>query len=514
MNCRLISNLSLAALSVFHSTHSCAQNGAPAPAVYAITNAKIEIGNGTIIKRGTIVVRNGKIEAVGENVIPPADAQIIKGDDLVILPGFVDGFASRGLKLPAANADQDNKPDYATFAPARMRLANRKGVRPEIQAADVLDMTTAIVDSARKAGFTTVFVAPNDGLINGTGALVLLNGQPRRESVLRAEVAMSMGFRSGGGGNEFESRGYPSSLMGVIAQMRQVFLDAQLYRQTQQRFAKGDTVRRPPDDPVLAAMQPLLNNALPVVFDADTENQIVRVINLSDELKWKPILNGGKEAYRQAATLATRQIPVLLTLDIGAEPGSKKGKREQDNPKPNAPITQPPSDPITKQPNDPKPQITDDPITDEAEVEAAETELPPVVLADRKRIWREKVGTAAALHKAGVTFGFSTKGMRDVSAFLPNLRKVIQAGLPHDAAIMALSLMPSRIFGVERLLGTLEAGKIASVVVLSGELENEKSKVRYLIVDRELVDMSRAAPPGQTGRNPLPFDKDGGGEGR
>jgi len=508
LNCRPISNLSLALFGIFYSQNVFAQNGVPAPAVYAITNAKIEIGNGTILKKGTIVVRNGKIESVGENIVPPADAQIIKGEGLVVLPGFVDGFASRGLKLPAAQAEQDSKPDYATFAPARMRTANRKGVRPEIQAADVLDMTKPIIDAARIAGFTTVFVAPNDGLINGTGALVLLNGQPRRESILRADVAMSMGFRSGGNGSEFESRGYPSSLMGVMAQMRQVFLDAQLYRQTQQGFAKGGAVR-PPDDPVLAAMQPLLNNALPVVFDADTENQIVRVMNLSTELKLKPILNGGKEAHKQAQILATRQIPVLLTLDIGAEPGSKeeKGKKGEEEKKPADLPTQNPNDPVTQRPNDPK---TDDPITGEAEVETAETELPPVVLADRKRIWKETVGTAAALHKAGVTFAFSTKGMRDVSAFLPNLRKVLQAGLPHDAAIMALSLMPSRIFGVERLLGTLEAGKIASVVVLSGELENAKSKVRYLMIDRELVDMNRAAPSGQTGRNPMPFDKDSG----
>src|SRR5262245_36462215 len=98
----------------------------PAPPVFAIVGAKIEIGDGSVIEKGTVVLRDGVIAAVGADVKAPPEAEVIKGDGLVVYPGFVDAYSARGLKLPDPQPDQDIRLNPGETAPAAMRDANRK----------------------------------------------------------------------------------------------------------------------------------------------------------------------------------------------------------------------------------------------------------------------------------------------------------------------------------------------------------------------------------------------------
>src|SRR5205823_3991120 len=102
-------------------------------------------------------------------------------------------------------------------------------------------------------------------------------------------------------------------LLGVFAQIRQTLLDARWYRLQQKAF-EGGGARRPPYDDSLAALLPALDGTLPVMFEAESENEIVRALRLAEEFGLRPIVRGGTDAWKQGAELAKRQVPVLVGL--------------------------------------------------------------------------------------------------------------------------------------------------------------------------------------------------------
>ncbi len=541
--------------------------------VYAIVGARIEIGNGKIIEKGTVLLRDGLIEAVGANVKVPPEAEIIKGDGLTVYPGFIDTHVIRGVTPPDAVATPDPSYDTTNGAPPYMREANRKGIRPELRAGDYLTLTDDITRPARASGFTTELIMPSGGTINGTGALVNLNGLGRRDTLLRPGIAMSFTFRTASNaaapGDFAAPRGYPGSLMGIMALTRQTLLDAQYYQTLETAFTKGGS-RRAPADESLLALQPVLNGTLPVLFDADSDNEIHRAMKMADEFGFKLMVSGGAEAYKSAGVLAQRKIPVLVSLNFGPEPGviaptfgpaagaggrggaggrpgggagagagagGRTGRRNrppQDTTAPPpqadesdavaAPPAAPPTTttaPPTTQPatnekpgqqqgqaTPPKPQTEDavapntapnqanrpaGPTADNAEDENAG--VPKVVIQERHAKWEEKVANAAKLNQAGVPFAFTTKGVRSQTEFLTNLRRAIKAGLPREAALRALTFGAAQLMGVDRQMGTIEPGKTAAIVVMSGDFVLPATRVRYLFIDKNKFEPDRDQGP-------------------
>ncbi len=523
---------------------------APFTGVFAITNARIEIGDGRVLEKGTVILRDGLIEAVGVGLTPPADAEIIKGDGLVVYPGFIDGHDTQGLKLPDPQPAQDTPPDTTQDAPPFMREANRKGVTPELRAMDCLAFTDATLNPLRLAGFTTAQVAPEPGTITGVSALVNLSGLPKRDCVVRPEVAMNFTFRTTGRG--FFGGGYPGSLLGIIANLRQTLLDANHYHALQTAFASGGG-KRPPADDVLAALQPVMNGTMPVIFNADSQNEIYRAAKIADEFGLRLEISGGAEAYKWAGVLAKRQIPIFVGVNFGTEPvvdkpaappapktpstgrpgvGKPAAGKPTVPPAGQTPPTAPPAGqtpPNAPPPDKPAPRPDDTqedarpipapadaktvPPTDAnakpADADASEEDdLPRLARQERHRKWEEKVANAAQLQKAGVLFAFSSRGVKSLPDFLPNVRRAIKAGLPKDAALRALTINPAKILGVDRQIGTIAAGKIAALVVMSGDFADEKSKVRYLFIDRAKIDPDNAPSPRLPGRPRFPVEEE------
>lgn len=517
--------------------------------VFAIVGARIEIGNGKIIPKGTVIIREGLIEAVGADVKVPLEAEIIKGDGLTVYPGFIDTHTTRGVTPPDAQPVQDTAPDTSAIAPPFMREANRKGVRPELRAADYLTLTDELLRPARLSGFTTEMITPTGGTITGKGVLVNLNGLPRRDSILRPNVAMNFAFRSGAAADG-SGRGYPSSLMGIMAFTRQTLLDAQYYKTLQTAFAQGSS-HRPPADEVLLALQPVLDGTLPVLYDADNENEIRRAIKMADEFGLKLILSGATEAYKVAPLLAQRKIPVLVSLNFGPEPGvvvpagsapgtpggtlrpgggrpGGGGRVRPGASPPAAGTTDPPVLPAAEPPvvadpgkqavphvpgTVPKPDKEDNVAPNAPPNQAnrpagatgtntaadnpddENSAVPKVVTEERHRKWEEKVNNALKLNQAGIPFAFATIGVRSQTEFLTNLRRAIKAGLPRDVALRALTLDAARLLGVDKQLGTVEAGKTAAIVVMSGDYVLPTTRVRYLFIDKNKFEPDRDQGP-------------------
>jgi imidazolonepropionase-like amidohydrolase len=258
--------------------------------------------------------------------------------------------------------------------------------------------------------------------------------------VVRAPVALHIEFANGARG-----AGYPVSLLGVISLVRQGFIDAQYQQAAEQRYAKGSVgQQRPAHDPALAALQPALEGKLPVAFDADGAREILRALDMSDAFKLSPVISGGREADQVTAELKSRNARVIYNLNFPTRPRALA---------PDA----------------------DEPIA-----------------ALRTRANAPKV--PAALAKSGVTFAFSSAGLRDPKDFVRNVARAVKEGLPPEAALRALTIDAARIAGASDRLGSIEQGKIANLVVATGDLFDDATRIRHVFVDGRSIAVEEPQP--------------------
>ena len=425
---------------------------ADAPNVYAIRGARIVTGAGTTIDAGTVVVRRGVIDEVGASVAVPPDATVIDGAGKIVYPGIIDLGNTRAADQPAPQLPQNIR------TTAELELWKRLQIlKPLARAADAVKVDDAELTRLASAGITTVLALPAGEVISGQSALVNVAAppdepqignivEPRRGLVLvKSPVALHVSFPDR---PRAAANGYPESLMGVIAFVRQSFLDAQRYAELRSAGSRALPSEQP-EDPALEAMQPAIDRKMPVAFEANEARQILRALKLAKELKLEPIVTGARHAEEVAADLKAQNVRVVYSLNY-------------------------PVRPRTLAPD------ADEPLS-----------------ALRERAQAPKVpGELAA---AGVNFAFSSSGLSDPKDFVKNAAKAVKAGLSADAAVRAMTLSAATLAGVSDRLGSIEKGKIANLVVADGDLFDEKTKITRVFVEGRSVALD-AAPPAPTGR--------------
>lgn len=271
-----------------------------AHADFVIVNARIELGDGKVIEKGSVYVKGDRIEAIGESVTAPSGVESVDATGMTVYPGFIDAYTTRGLKLPDAPAAATPPPATLT-APATMWPGNRKGIRAQVKAAESLNFS-AYVGDARTNGITTAAFFPGGATVRGSGAVApIVEG----DKLTGKEFGMEISFRSGSG------QGFPGSLMGVISLLRQTLYDAQ--RQSQ--------LSNPSKDADLDALVPLMKGQQPAVVFADTDVEILRALRLGEEFGFKVIIASGREGQKRAEQLAKAKVPVLAGISTGVEPG-------------------------------------------------------------------------------------------------------------------------------------------------------------------------------------------------
>jgi imidazolonepropionase-like amidohydrolase len=420
------------------------------PGTYAITNAKIVPVSGPTVEKGTIVIRDGIITAVGATVAAPADARIVDGNGLTVYPGLFDAHTSVGIPAPRAGAGggggggggggaPGGAPAGGISAPNSLYPA---GLQPELRAIDVLAVEGDVLDGPRGAGITTVLTAPRNGLFQGQAAVINLYGTSEQDMLVRAPVAQAMGFQPVRGG------GYPGSLLGVFSAQRQMLLDAQRYRELQAAYARNPRgMRRPDNDPSLAALTPVLSKEQPVLMLADTKREIERALDLANEFGLRAMIVGGQEAWMVADRLKKENVPVIATLNF--------------------------------------PRRT----------QAADADADPEPL----RTLQSRVDiprNPGKLASAGVKVAFTSAGVT-MTDFLPNLRKAVTDGMNKDAALRSVTMTPAELFGVADRLGSIEVGKIANLTMVRGDLFESSGRVTQVFVDGR--PFAVRAPAAETG---------------
>src|SRR5690349_7171350 len=249
----------LVALSLLSGSLNAQQRSATSGIdTYAITNARIVTVSGATIDRGTVVVRDGLIAAIGANVNAPPDARIIDGAGLTVYPGLIDSYTNLALPEPAPAPSPGGGGGGGAFfaaqprpSPAGPNSTQPPGLQPEVMVEDVIRPGGADVEASRNIGITTALTSPRTGIWMGQSALINLAGESPQEMIVRSPVAMHVGFTPLRGG-------YPGLLMGVFASLRQMMLDAQRYRDSLQAYERSPRgMRRPEVDRSLGALVPV-----------------------------------------------------------------------------------------------------------------------------------------------------------------------------------------------------------------------------------------------------------------
>jgi len=407
--------------------------------------------NGPIINKGSVVVRNGLIESVGADVDIPADAWVLEGDGLTVYPGLIDGLSTIGLPdqappppaRPGAPATGTPAPPTPPVAAATPPTPPARGPedRPNTyswqRAADMIKTSDRRLEVARGAGFTTAVTFSHRGIFAGQGVVIDLAGDTSGKMVVAENAGQYVTTATGGFGS-----GYPASLMGIFAYIRQIYLDADHYKKAKLMYAAHPAgMPRPEYDRALEGVLDSKQVLLPATRRIDVD----RMIRFANELKIHPVLYGIPEAYRSVDLLKRSGVPVLLSLKWPS-------KAAETNP------------------------------DDVDELRALETR-------------DQAPGAPALLAKNGIKFAFFADGVERRADFFLAVRKALDAGLSADDAVRALTLTPAEIYGVSDRLGSIEKGKIANLVITQGDLFQEKTLVKFVVVDGVKYEPVEEAPP-------------------
>ncbi len=472
-----------------------------APAAYALVGGTVRTSPDAAPFVGTVVARDGLIVAAGptDKVAVPADAEEIDCTGLYLYAGFIDAATDRPLdedRMP--KPDPGRKINQSRYVLAATQSDNRRGLTPQFPAEDALAGDDKAAKSLREAGFTATHLVPRGRIAAGRTALVTTAKAPLRETLLADGLFAAVDL------SRLPGREYPNTLMGTFAHLRQALADAERHTRHQRLWKDGAAgVPRPPADPTLEALAEVRSGTVPTLFDVRTADDARRAVNFAAEYGLTPALVAGPR-LRDAPTVWDRSAPVqgadrptsapetlILTLDFGPEPtrrGFKKTDAKEDDSDDEA------AEEATEKEADDADEPADEPADD---TDPADVRHPEPLRAFRTRLarWREAVGALAALHRAGRQFGLSSRGLKSPGEFLKNLRLAVRAGLPEDAALAALTRDAADLLGQGGRLGTLEPGRQAHVVALTGPWFEAEAKVRHVLIDRARYEFQKDAKP-------------------
>lgn len=379
------------------------------PTSVALVGAKIVVSPDRSIDSGTILIRDGKITAVGPDVEIPAGVRQIDLKGKTVYPGFIDSYTKGTDTSDAAGPGYWNN-----------------HVAPQRKAAEWVATDAGLNKVLRSQGIAARVVAPTAGILQGQAAVVLTSDVPAARGVVRESVAqcvrLTVPFQHG-------RRSYPSSPMGAIALARQAMLDAEWYEQALGAVRAEPSLPRPELNLALAAISDHNRAGGLWLAEVSNETHALRADRFAREFSLRLAIVGAGNEYRRLEEIAETGRVVIVPLDF---------------PKP--------------------PEV------------ATKVHTLHVSLEELMH-WRLAPENPGRLAERGVTIAFSSEGLGNRGEFLAQIRKAVERGLAPEAALEGLTLSPARLLGLEEQLGSIEPGKLASLVVTDGELFDKQTKL-------------------------------------
>ncbi len=406
------------------------------PNHYAFTNATIVVDAQTTLQNATMVVRQGRIMAVGSNVPVPPGAVVANLSGRRIYPGLIDLDSDYGMP-------EVKRAPGGFGAPPQLESTKKgpyywnQAIQPENEAGQLFKMTPAKADEYRKLGFGAVLTHPHDGIARGSGALVSLADDRENLVMLRNNLSQHLSFSKGSSGQN-----NPNSIMGAVALLRQAFYDADWFKRSALKTGSDEQLNLSLD-----ALNRLAD--VPTFFEVSDKMGILRADKIGDEFGRQFIIRSGGDEYQRLdeirATGATLVVPVAYP-----QPYDVEDAWDADN----------------------------------------------VALSEMKH-WEMAPANAGMLAQAGIPFVFTSAGLKSRADFMANVRKAIENGLTEAQALEALTSRPARLLRADDLLGTLAVGKVANFIITSGNLfaaenvlyENWIQGKQYVLTNRNQADL-------------------------
>ncbi|MBL7818700.1 MAG: amidohydrolase family protein [Saprospiraceae bacterium] len=407
--------------------------------LFAFTNATIVKSWNEKLDNATLLIRNGRIEAVGVGITIPKDAVVIDVKKKYIYPSFIETFGNYGMpEIPASTAQRGG----GGFFGREQFVSNKKGAyswneafKTEFKAHEVFAPNDKEAEILRGVGFGTVVTHQLDGISRGSAAVVSLSDERAHTSLIKPVAAHVMSFSKG-----TSTQTYPTSLMGCIALLRQTYLDAQWYANGGSKEEKNLSLE------AWNALQ-----SVPQVFDVGDKLEALRAAKIASEFSKKFIIKGRGDDYQRLNELKTTGSPLILPLNF------------------------------------PDAYDVEDPI-----------DALQVALSDLKH-WELAPTNPSRVAAAGIDFALTTNGLRNKADFFKQVQKAIEAGLTEGDALKSLTATPARLFGLESDLGSLDRGKIASFFISDKNIFAKDAKILHNWVQGRpyvLSDLDKVDPKG------------------
>lgn len=379
----------------------------------AFTNAKIFVTPTKIIDNGTLLIKDGHVVSAGAAVKLPKNTTIINLNGKYIYPSFIDLYSDFGIK-------KDKSVGGFSFYRSPQYDSKRDGyywddhILPEISALDNFEFQSKDAKNLIGAGFGVVLSNQQDAIARGNSVLVALNEFDNNHiRVLSKKATQNFGFTR----SASSSQSYPSSLMGMIALMRQMFYDASWYK-----------THKNMNDISLDAL--IANESLPKIFDAGKKLNDLRAFKIAKEFNLNFIIKGGFDEYESIDAIKNTNARYILPINF------------------------------------PEAFDVSNPI-----------DAAKVNLSDMLR-WNQAPGNPAAFAKNNILFSFTFDGVKDAKTFKANLLKAVEYGLDKTKALEALTTNPATFIGQESQIGSLNNGTWANFLITSGDIF-DKNTVLY-----------------------------------
>lgn len=386
------------------------------PSVIAIKVAKIIPVVGEDIQEGTILIKNGKIEAIGKNVNIPQDAYIIETKGLYAYPGMIDSFCFLGLQeISSIRATMDS------------RETGR--INPQVKAVEALRPDSMHIPIARSNGITAAVVAATGGLISGQSGLIRLAGWTPEEMVVKSSVAMYIQFPSIPRiRSRRQTQPRPQTLK-QIEELKEIFHKARYYQKRKDAVQKNSSLPLFGFDEKLEFLLPVVKGELPVMIAVYAENDIKAAIQFVKDEKLKAIFFGVTEGWKVAKEIKESGIPVVFD-SLNSMPSKWEDGYDA--------------------------------------------------------IYRNP----AVLAKAGVKISFSSRSASLAKDLPYHAAKASAFGLDKREALKAVTIYPAQIFGVDDMMGSLEIGKIANIVLADGDILELRTNIKHVFINGKEVELS------------------------
>ncbi|MCF7561420.1 amidohydrolase family protein [Sabulilitoribacter multivorans] len=375
----------------------------------AITNAKIYVTPTQIIEKGTLLIKDGKVVSSGTSVEIPKNSVIVDVDGKSVYPSFIDLYSSFGVEQPKRSTTRGRSAQYDA---TRTGYYWNDHVMPENKAIEKFNYDSKAANELLKAGFGVVNTHIQDGIVRGSGSLVALNNEGGNEHrILDQNSGQYLSFSK----SVTSSQSYPASIMGSMALLRQMYIDADWY-------AKGHVKTK---DLSLEALNS--NKSLVQIFDAGSRANIMRADKVGDVYNIQYVMLGGGNEYERISDIKNTNAKLILPINF----------------------------------------------PDAYDVENAY--LASELSLSDMRAWNQKPSNPKILAENNIAFALTTHDLKSPKEFKSNLLKAIDAGLSKQKALEALTTIPAQIIGKSDIIGSLKNGSLANFLITSGDIFDEKT---------------------------------------